>query len=139
VRRIIFSGGEVTLSDELCDYARAARKIPGVEHVRIQTNATRLGRRGKVAELVDAGIDEYFVSVHGHDEPLVDGLLQKKGAFRAMVAGLEAIRDAGDSITNTAIVAPNASVLPEIVEFAGFALGRSSSGTTGRAETRRGA
>src|SRR4051794_13641855 len=35
VRRIIFSGGEVTLSKELPRYAALARSIPGVEHVRI--------------------------------------------------------------------------------------------------------
>jgi cyclic pyranopterin phosphate synthase len=116
-RRIIFSGGEVTLSEELCDYARAARAIPGVEHVRLQTNATRLARRDLLRALRDAGVDEFFVSLHGHDEETCDALTRRKGSFRAILDGIEAIAASGATwITNTAIVRPNAAHLPRIVE-----------------------
>src|SRR5262245_8205163 len=42
IRRVTFSGGEATLEREILDYVRLARSVPGVEHVRVQTNATRL-------------------------------------------------------------------------------------------------
>lgn len=118
VKRIIFSGGEVTLSDELLGYVRVARSIPGVEHVRLQTNATRLVRRDVLGALRDAGVDEYFVSLHAHDDALCDALTRRKGSFRAIMAGLEAIAQSGATwITNTAIVQPNYNHLADVVEL----------------------
>jgi pyruvate-formate lyase-activating enzyme len=118
-RRVIFSGGEVTLDDRLIDYVRVARAIPGVEHVRLQTNAIRLIRRDRLDALREAGVDEFFVSLHGHDAELCDALTQHKGSFRAIVAGLEAIVASGATlITNTAIVEANYRHLRGIVELA---------------------
>lgn len=119
VRRIIFSGGEVTLSPELPRYVELARSLPGVEHVRVQTNAIRLVRRDLVRDLKAAGLDEVFVSLHAPDEALGDALLQRKGSFRAILAGLEAATAEGLALTtNTAIVAANVARLREIVELA---------------------
>ena len=47
VRRIVFSGGEVTLARDLAEYIRFARSLPGIEHVRLQTNGTRLADRAE--------------------------------------------------------------------------------------------
>lgn len=117
-RRIIFSGGEVTLSDQLLDYVKLARSLPGIEHVRLQTNATRLSRLDRLDALIDAGVDEFFVSIHGHDEASCDALTQKKGSFRAIMAGIEAIASRGQTlITNTAIVGPNHRDLAAIVDL----------------------
>jgi MoaA/NifB/PqqE/SkfB family radical SAM enzyme len=116
VRRIIFSGGEVTLAKNLLEYARLARSLPGIEHVRLQTNATRLHDRKFLATLVDAGIDEYFVSIHGHDAATCDAITQVTGSYDEILAGMRAITEAGAALfTNTAIAAANVAVLPDIV------------------------
>jgi len=116
VRRVIFSGGEVTLAKNLLDYARFARSLPGIEHVRLQTNATRLRDRAFLATLIDAGIDEYFVSLHGHDAATCDAITQRPGSFDDILAGMRAVKEAGATlVTNTAIAAANVATLPEIV------------------------
>ncbi len=113
------AGGEVTLAKDLLEYVAIARALPGIEHVRIQTNAIRLGDRAYLRALIDAGVDEYFVSFHAHDAALYEAIAQRKGAFAGIVRGLSAIRDSGATlITNTAVVEANYRVLPAIVEAA---------------------
>lgn len=119
VRRVILSGGEVTLEPELLAYVALARQVPGVEHVRIQTNATRLGNRAYLRSLIDAGVDEFFVSVHGHDEASTADITLRNGSFKAIVHGLEAIALQADArlYTNTCIVQRNHAHLQQIVEL----------------------
>ncbi len=117
--RIIFSGGEVTLAKDLLEYVAIARALPGVSHVRIQTNAIRLGDREYLRSLIDAGVDEYFVSFHAADAESYDAIAQRKGSFAGIVRGLEAIAASGATLyTNTAIVAENHRALPAIVAMA---------------------
>lgn len=117
VSRIIFSGGEVTLSKELPAYAAYARSLPGIEHVRIQTNATRLAKRDYLRSLIDVGIDEYFVSFHAPDAELYTRIAQRERAFDEIIAGIENIAAEGASLTtNTAIVEDNYRRLGEIVD-----------------------
>jgi len=117
ISRIIFSGGEVTLAKDLAAYAAFARSLPGIRHVRIQTNATRLGDRKALRALMDAGIDEFFVSFHAPDEALYDELAQRRGAFRSILEGLESIAAEGGALsTNTAIVRANHDKLEAIVQ-----------------------
>jgi len=116
--RIIFSGGEVTLARDLLDYVAVARTLPGVKHVRLQTNAIRLADRAYLRTLVEAGVDELFVSLHAPDAATYDAVAQKKGSFGRIIEGLSAIRDLGVTlITNTAIVEANYRLLPAIVEL----------------------
>jgi len=117
VKRVILSGGEATLEPDLIAFAALARQVPGVEHVRIQTNATRLCERGALQRLIDAGIDEYFVSIHGDDEASTAAITQRKGAFSAIMAGIEAIaaHPAARLYTNTCIVASNVGRLTGII------------------------
>ena len=117
VSRIVFSGGEVTLSKQLPAYAAFARTLPGIRHVRVQTNATRLGDRPLLQTLINAGIDEFFVSFHAPDAALYERLVQREHSFDQILAGLEAIAQSSAELsTNTAIVEPNHDRLEQIVE-----------------------
>jgi len=117
--RIIFSGGEVTLSRDLVDYVRLARTLPGIAHVRLQTNAMRLGDPAYLGALLDAGVDEFFVSLHAATAPDYDDLVQRSGAFASICKGLDALAASPATIiTNTAIVDANYRSLPAIVELA---------------------
>ena len=63
---IILTGSEITLLRDLHDLSRRARAA-GFEHVRIQTHGMHLADADFCESLIDAGIDEYFVSVAGPD------------------------------------------------------------------------
>lgn len=116
IKRVILSGGEATLEPELLDYVRIARATPGVEHVRIQTNGTRLKSRAFIDSLIDAGVDEFFVSVHAHDEPTAELITRRKNSFKDIVGGLESIAASSAALlTNTVMVSQNHQHLADIV------------------------
>lgn len=117
VRRIVFSGGEVTLAKDLTEYIKLARSLPGIEHVRLQTNGTRLADRAYLSGLIAAGADEYFISLHGHDAATCDAVTQRKGSFDEILAGMRSVNEAGAALfTNTAITAQSVASLAAIVE-----------------------
>ncbi|MBL8620519.1 MAG: radical SAM protein [Myxococcales bacterium] len=119
VTRIVLSGGEVTLDKDLPAYVALARAVPSVEHVRIQTNASRLGDAALVASLRAAGVDEFFVSLHGADAATCDAITAVPGSFAAIMAGLDQLAAAGATVvTNTVVCAANVASLPAIVALA---------------------
>ena len=119
VTRIVLSGGEVTLDKDLPRFAELARSVPSVEHVRIQTNASRLGDPALLARLLAAGIDEFFVSLHGADAATCEAITAVPGSFAAITAGLDALAAAGATVvTNTVVCAANVAQLADIVALA---------------------
>lgn len=118
MRRLVLSGGEVTTTRKLPEYVAVARSMPGIEHVRIQTNAVRLADEAYARSLVDAGVDEFFVSIHGADAATCDGITQERGSFESIVEGMRSVRRVGGTlITNTCIVEANYRSLPAIVDL----------------------
>lgn len=118
VTRISLSGGEATLEPELVEYVQIARRVPGIQHVRLQTNAMRLADRAYLQRLIDLGVDEFFVSMHGWDEPSTAAITVRKGAFKGIMAGVEAIAASSATLfTNTCMIPDNYQHLVEIVEL----------------------
>jgi MoaA/NifB/PqqE/SkfB family radical SAM enzyme len=114
---IILTGSEVTLRSDLPQLARQARSS-GFEHVRIQTHGMRLADRDYCRELIEAGVDEYFVSVTAADAATHDAITAGPGSFDKTVRGLENL-DAFEgvtSLTNTVITKRSYRQLPAVVE-----------------------
>jgi MoaA/NifB/PqqE/SkfB family radical SAM enzyme len=113
---VIFTGSEITLRPDLPELARMAR-ASGFEHVRIQTHGMRLADAGYCRELVEAGIDEYLVSVTAADAATHDAITGVAGSFDRTVAGLENLeRHAVASLTNTVITSRSFRQLAAVVE-----------------------
>jgi MoaA/NifB/PqqE/SkfB family radical SAM enzyme len=117
---LILTGSEVTLRNDLPDLARMARSS-GFEHVRIQTHGVRLASPEYCRELVDAGVDEYFVSVTAADAETHDAITGVPGAFDKMMRGLENLDELEDvvTLTNTVITQRSYRQLPDVVERLG--------------------
>jgi len=116
-RGIVFTGSEMTLREDLPDLARRAR-LHGFEHVRIQTHGMRLAKRDYCRELVDAGIDEFFVSITAADAETHDGITEVPGSFDKAVKGLENLDEFEGvvSFTNTVITKRSYRQLPQVVD-----------------------
>jgi MoaA/NifB/PqqE/SkfB family radical SAM enzyme len=115
-RGLTLTGAEVTLRRDLPDLARLAR-AGGFEHVRIQTHATKLADPDYCRELVDAGIDEYFISVTAADAATHDAITQVPGSFDRTLRALENL-DAMPrvvTLTNTVITERSYRQLPDVV------------------------
>ena len=116
-RRVTFTGGEVTLESKLFDYIACARDSNSFEHIRLQTNGRLLADPAFARELVDAGVDEYFVSLHGHDAKTQDYISQRAGSFDEAIAGMANLVDLGVCLmTNTVLTTLNQHHLADIVE-----------------------
>lgn len=114
---LILTGSEVTLRKDLPDLSRRARQH-GFEHVRIQTHGMRLANRDYCHELVDAGVDEFFVSVTAADAATHDSITEVPGSFERTIRGLENL-DAFSNIvtlTNTVITKRCYQQLPDVVK-----------------------
>lgn len=114
---LILTGSEITLNPKLPELARMARNS-GFDHVRIQTHGMHLSRAEYLAELVDAGVDEFFVSVAGSDPDTHDAITEVPGSFERTLLGLENMEkyDNITSITNTVVTERSYRLLPAIVE-----------------------
>lgn len=87
---VVLSGGEPTLNAQLPQWVRLAKQ-EGARWVELQTNATRLGDDATVAELIEAGVDMAFVSLHGATADTSDAVTNAPGTFVKTVAGLDAL------------------------------------------------
>ena len=114
---LILTGSEITLHRDLPEWARMARRH-GFDHVRIQTHGMRLAQPGYCAELIDAGVDEFFVSVAAADAATHDAITQVPGSFDKTVRGLELLdgHEHVMTITNTVVTSLNFTQLAALVE-----------------------
>lgn len=116
--RLSLSGAEVTLLPDLAKIARAATTAGGFEVVRIQTNGRKLADEALCRELIDAGIREYFVSIHAHTSELDARMTRAPASFREMQAGVENLLAAGATVmSNTVTTVDNVEHLPAIADF----------------------
>ncbi len=114
---LILTGSEITLRRDLPELARRAR-ASGFEHVRIQTHGMHLGRLDYTRKLIEAGVDEFFVSIAGSDPATHDGITLVPGSFEKSLRGLEHLDmfDRVASITNTVVTEKSYRLLPDIVD-----------------------
>ncbi len=117
--RVLFTGGEVTLEKSLLQFVEHARDSGAFRHVRLQTNGRKLADADYTRSLVDAGIDEFFVSLHGDTAPLHDAITQRPGSFDELIGGLENLaRHSVRRITNTVVHRTNIGAYEGIVAVA---------------------
>lgn len=114
---LILTGSEITLRRDLPELAKRAR-ASGFDHVRIQTHGMHLGRRAYSEALVEAGIDEFFVSVAGSDALSHDTITTVRGSFEKTLRGLEILDEypTVSTITNTVVTEASYRLLPAVVD-----------------------
>ena len=83
-------------------YVEFAASLGWFSRIQIQTNGRRLADPDYLRRLIDAGVNEFFVSLHG-PEPVHDEITGRPGAFGEVMAALENLsRHPGvGTITNT--------------------------------------
>ncbi|NUO53105.1 MAG: radical SAM protein [Polyangiaceae bacterium] len=116
--RIALSGGEPTLSPRLAEYIRLASEVSN-QPIQLQTNAIRLDDSALVRELVDAGLREAFVSLHGATAETSDAVTEAPGTFARTVVGLDNLMEAGVHVTlNFVVCGKNLHELVALVRLA---------------------
>jgi cyclic pyranopterin phosphate synthase len=84
---VCFTSGEPTTNKALPKWVAMA-KARGVSTVSVMTNGRALSYERYTKGLVAAGMNKFYVSIHGHDKRLHEGLTRTPGSFEQTVAGL---------------------------------------------------
>lgn len=117
---ICFTSGEPTTNERLPHWVGMA-KAAGVHRISVMTNARALSYERYLVGLMKAGMNRFYVSIHGHTEPLHRTLVRTPGAFEQTVAGIENIakykRYGIELHTSTVIGKRNLPHIGEIYRF----------------------
>lgn len=120
---VCFTSGEPTVNPRLPQWVRWAREA-GASRVSVMTNGRALSYQRYTDTLVAAGMNRFYVSIHGHTAKLHEGLTRTPQSFPQTVAGIEAVarrkRHAGGRVelhTSTVVTKRNLPHLAEIYAF----------------------
>lgn len=121
---IDIQGGEPTIYGGIFDLISYCREI-GLYPTLI-TNGLVLGKPGVVEKYRDAGIRDFLVSLHGHED-IHDEVVGVKGAYEKIMAAITRMREAGVPFRfNCTMSKPVIPIIPEIarkaVEFGAYAV-----------------
>jgi sulfatase maturation enzyme AslB (radical SAM superfamily) len=116
-RNLILSGAEVTTHHELHRYVQCAASLGWFRKIQIQTNGRRLSDRNYLKHLIDCGVNEFFISMHGQ-ERIHDAMTGARGAFKETVNGLRNL-EAFDVnvISNTVLTKQNIDDIVPLMSF----------------------
>lgn len=119
--RIILSGSEVTLNDDLEEFLRIV-KSSGFKKIQLQTNGRAFHSKEFTKRIIEAGANEFFISVLGPDSETHDMQTRVKGSFDEMYDGMNNLSEFDvDIITNTVINRLNYKLIPDIIKrFSGL-------------------
>lgn len=87
---VCFTSGEPTTRPELPEFAAWSREL-GYGRVSVMTNGRRLSHLPYAAALARAGMNRFYVSIHGHTKRLHEGLTRTPESFEQTVAGLDSV------------------------------------------------
>ncbi len=117
---VCFTSGEPTTNPSLLRWVKMAKEA-GVPRVSVMTNGRALGYEKYARALIAAGMRRFYVSIHGHDAKLHEGLTRTPGSFAQTVAGIETIaryeRFGVELHTSTVITKRNLPHMREIYRF----------------------
>lgn len=118
ITEIEFTGGEVTLRDDLLELIAYAKRKAGFKVVCIITNGIRLAKRDYVEALAGAGLDDILFSVHGHNALIHDGLTKVPRSFHRIMEAIDHAHDFGLHVrTNTVVCNNNYRYLDKIMHL----------------------
>jgi molybdenum cofactor biosynthesis enzyme MoaA len=117
---VCFTSGEPTTRSELPDFVAWAKSL-GYRRISTMTNGRRLSHLPYAAALAKAGMNRFYISIHGHTKKLHEGLTRTPESFEQTVAGLDSIakikRFGIELHTSTVVTDRNLPHLTEIYKF----------------------
>ena len=112
---LILSGAEITTFEALEKYVRFATSLGRFKKIQIQTNGRKLSDMDYVERLIDAGVNEFFISVHGLKQTH-DAITRVPGSFDETMGGIRNLEDKDVNVmTNTVLNKLNYPGIPGLM------------------------
>jgi len=119
-QEVCFTSGEPTTNENLPIYVGWAKALK-YRQISVMTNGRRLGYLPYSVALAKAGMNRYYISIHGHNAKLHDGLTRTPTSFDQTLAGIDAIakmkRFGIELHTSTVVTSRNMPHFTEIYRF----------------------
>ena len=117
---VCFTSGEPTTNPRLFDFVAWAKSLD-YRRISIMTNGRMLSHAPYLHRLVRAGMNLFYISIHGHTAPLHEGLTRTPKSFLQTVAGLDRVaalaRDGVTLHTSTVVTKRNLPHVGDIYRF----------------------
>ncbi len=117
---VCFTSGEPTTRPELPEFVAWAKEL-GFRRISMMTNGRRAGHLPYAVALAKAGMNRFYISIHGHTAKLHEGLTRTPESFDQTVAGLDAVaklkRYGVELHTSTVLTERNLPHLLDIYRF----------------------
>ncbi len=84
---VFFSSGEPTVNPYLLELVKIVKNA-GYENIILQSNVRRLSYIGFVRKLIESGVREFSLSVHGSNSQTHDGMTRVTGSFEQVWKGI---------------------------------------------------
>lgn len=116
--RMRFYGGEATIRTDFIELVKYAKSC-GFKYIMLTTNGRMLMYPGFVRQLLDAGISQIIISLHGHKAKIHDAFTNSRGSFKQVIKGIENLKKMGfEQIgINTVITKLNYKYLPSFKDL----------------------
>ncbi len=95
--KVVLSGGEPTLNPRLVEYVKLSRSF-GASDVELQSNAIRLADPALTAALLEAGVNEFFISLHAARAETSDAITNAPGTFDKSCVGIDELVRQGAAV-----------------------------------------
>jgi len=116
---IILSGAEITTFDALEEYARFVSSLGYFRKLQIQTNGRRLHDKEYLKRLIDSGVNEFFISLHGLEQTH-DAITRVPGSFRETMEGIGNLAAYPVKvISNSVLTKKNYADIPRLMSLLG--------------------
>lgn len=114
---LILSGAEVTTFGDLDKYIHFAKSLDWFKKIQIQTNGRKLSDKKYLKHLVDCGVNEFFISIHGLEE-IHDTTTRIHGSFKDTIKGLRNLAAFDvNVISNTVLTKTNLHDIAPLISF----------------------
>ncbi len=114
--RVVFSGGEPSLQENLISYVKYAKEL-NYKEIQVATNGRLLSLMDYCIGLSEAGASIFSVSIHGSNAKTHDYLTREKGSWSQAIMGIKNLKKIKQQVlTNTVIVKQNYKSLPFIAK-----------------------
>lgn len=113
---VCFTSGEPTTNPHLPEYAEWAREL-GYRCVSVMTNGRMLSHVPTARRLLEAGVNRFNISIHGHDAALHESLTRTPGSFAQTVRGMAVVRALSRSVALHTSTVVNKRNLPHLTEI----------------------
>jgi len=116
-QRLDLTGGEPTIHPKIVEITALAKRL-NFDVIYLKTNGRRLADKNFAKRLIDAGISEVLIAIHGHTPEIHDMQTGRKGSFLETVQAIKNCKELRVRVgTLTVITALNYMYLPEITTF----------------------